>query len=32
MNDNFALSGGIVWAVATILYPELAGQLSAFKV
>lgn len=24
MNDNFAFSGGIAWAVATLLYPELA--------
>lgn len=23
MNDNFAFSGGISWAVATLLYPEL---------
>ena len=23
MNDNFAFSGGIAWAVATMLYPEL---------
>ncbi|MEO6405177.1 MAG: hypothetical protein ABIY51_16140 [Ferruginibacter sp.] len=23
MNDNFAFSGGIAWAVATLLYPEL---------
>ena len=26
MNDNFAFSGGIAWAVATILYPELADN------
>ena len=24
MNDNFAFSGGIAWAVATMLYPELS--------
>ena len=24
MNDNFAFSGGIAWAVATLLYPELS--------
>jgi hypothetical protein len=23
MNDNFAISGGIAWSVATLLYPEL---------
>ncbi len=23
MNDNFAISGGIAWAAATLLYPEL---------
>ena len=26
MNDNFAFSGGIAWAVATMLYPELADN------
>ncbi len=26
MNDNFAFSGGIAWAVATLLYPELADN------
>ena len=24
MNDNFAFSGGIAWAIATMLYPELS--------
>ncbi len=26
MNDNFAFSGGIAWAVATMLYPELSDN------
>ena len=26
MNDNFAFSGGIAWAAATLLYPELADN------
>ena len=26
MNDNFAFSGGIAWAIATMLYPELADN------
>ena len=26
LNDNFAFSGGIAWAVATLIYPELADN------